>query len=138
MEKITSYKKHKSGKFIELTKKFLTDPKFLQFAYYQISGVIGTVDILFNRNDLRFEYIALQIKNATYKFKPAQHLAKLKQHSEGTSILLAKNSTDRVVQQAMVILLEMIYENNGYFQEESHGYRPNKSYHSALLQIKKE
>ncbi len=62
----------------------------------------------------------------------------LKSHKEGegTRILTITNGGDRIIQKAMAILLEIIYEKNGYFHEESHGFRPNKSCHSALFQIK--
>lgn len=52
MERISTYKIHKSGKFIELTKKFLTDPKFLQFAYHQIRNAKGVQDELDGINNI--------------------------------------------------------------------------------------
>ena len=43
---------------------------------------------------------------------------------------------DKLIQKAIAILLELVYENNGIFQEESHGFRRNKSCHTALKDIK--
>lgn len=60
----------------------------------------------------------------------------LLKNNGGTRILTITNERDKIIQKAMAILLEMIYENNGYFHEESHGFRPNKSCHTALHQIK--
>ena len=54
----------------------------------------------------------------------------------GPRILTIMNCRDRIIQKAMAILLEMIYEKSGYFHEESHSFRPDKSSHSALHQIK--
>lgn len=51
-------------------------------------------------------------------------------------ILTIMNCRDRIIHKAMAILLEMIYEKSGYFHEESHSFRPDKSSHSALHQIK--
>jgi retron-type reverse transcriptase len=59
-----------------------------------------------------------------------------KPHKEGKRVLTITNGRDRIIQKAMAILLEMIYENNGYFHDESHGFRPNKGCHTALRQIK--
>jgi RNA-directed DNA polymerase len=36
----------------------------------------------------------------------------------------------------MAIILELIYDKNGIFLDISHGFRPGKSCHSALKQIK--
>lgn len=51
MERIFTFKIHESGKFIELTKNFLTNPKFLQFASYQIKKAKSAHDVLDGIND---------------------------------------------------------------------------------------
>ncbi|MDV2888204.1 reverse transcriptase/maturase family protein, partial [Alkalihalophilus pseudofirmus] len=43
---------------------------------------------------------------------------------------------DKLVQQIMVFILEVIYEP--VFEDTSHGYRPNKSCHTALYQVKQQ
>jgi hypothetical protein len=52
IDKIFTFKIHKCGKFIDLTKNFLTDPKFLKFAYYQIRNAKGAHVELDGINDL--------------------------------------------------------------------------------------
>ncbi|WP_192871471.1 reverse transcriptase/maturase family protein, partial [Streptococcus suis] len=42
---------------------------------------------------------------------------------------------DKLLQQVIKMILESIYE--GQFESSSHGFRPNKSCHSALTQIQK-
>ena len=136
MERIFTFKIHESGKFIELTKNFLTNPKFLQFTSYQIKKAKSAHDVLGSINDQWYEETALRIKNATYKFKPAKQVSIPKPNIGGPRILTIMNCRDRIIQKAMAILLEMIYEKSGYFHEESHSFRPDKSSHSALHQIK--
>lgn len=43
---------------------------------------------------------------------------------------------DKLVQQVVKMILEAIYE--GYFEWTSHGFRPNRSCHTALAQIQKQ
>jgi retron-type reverse transcriptase len=51
-------------------------------------------------------------------------------------VLTLTNSRDKIIQKAMAIILELIYDKNGIFLDISHGFRPGKSCHSALKQIK--
>lgn len=46
------------------------------------------------------------------------------------------NSRDKIIQKAMSIILEIIYEGNGGFVRESHGFRFNMGCHTALREIK--
>jgi hypothetical protein len=52
IDKIFTFKIHKCGKYIDLTKNFLTDPKFLKFAYYQIRNAKGAENELDGINDV--------------------------------------------------------------------------------------
>lgn len=45
------------------------------------------------------------------------------------------NLSDKIVQEAMRITLELIYENE--FKNSSHGFRPNRSCHTALRELSK-
>jgi hypothetical protein len=51
MEKITSFNRDKCGKFINVTKEFLCDPKFLRFAYSLIKNNKGVAKDLDGIND---------------------------------------------------------------------------------------
>lgn len=138
IDKIFAFKMHKCGKFIDLTKTFLTDSKFLKFSYYLIKNTKGAQIQLDGINDKWFEKTADKIKNSLYKFKPAKQVSDFNLNKENNRIITIINSKDIILQKAMTILLELIYENNDYFHEESHGFRPNKSSHTALHQIKME
>lgn len=48
------------------------------------------------------------------------------------------NPRDKIIQKAIYLILEEIYENKEkFFLDSSHGFRPNKSCHTALQEIKK-
>lgn len=137
IEKMTTFNRDKCGKFINITKEFLCDPKFLRFAYSLIKNNRGVDKNLDGINDKWFETAASQINNSSYKFKTAKQHEIPKPGGNGkTRILTITNGRDKIIQKAMAIILEMVYENHKLFQEESHGFRPNKSCHSALKTIK--
>lgn len=57
-------------------------------------------------------------------------------HKIAMRVFIITNLRDKVIQKAMFIVLEMIYEKKGCFQDESHGFRPDKGFHTALQHIK--
>ncbi len=131
IDKIFTFKIHKCGKYIDLTKNFLTDPKFLKFAFYLISNIRVS-----GINDVWFTKTAQQIKDSTYKFKPAKQVSIVKSYKDGKRFIAVTADKDQIIQKAMAVVLDLMYERNGCFHEESHGFRPNKSCHTALKQIK--
>lgn len=76
------------------------------------------------------------IKNSQYEFKPAKEVNIPKRYQGSMQIIAITNVKDKIIQKAMSVLLEIIYEDNGYFHDESHGFRPNRGLHTALQQIK--
>lgn len=78
----------------------------------------------------------MKLKNSQYRFKPAKQINIPKPHKGEMRIITTTNCRDRIIQKAICILLELIYEKDGVFQEESHGFRQGKSCHTALKQIK--
>jgi retron-type reverse transcriptase len=83
-----------------------------------------------------FEHTAQLILNGQYKFKNAKQIEIPKPGGKGNRILTITDGKDKIIQKAMTILLEAIYENNNLFQPESHGFRPGRGCHTALHQIK--
>jgi len=69
-------------------------------------------------------------------FKSAKQVKIFKHNGLGEKIITIANSKDKIILKAISIILELIYEKNGYFHDESHGFRHNKSFHTALNQIK--
>ena len=142
ISKLSTFKIDKCGKYIDLTKEFLCDPNFLKFAYHMIRNNVGInaksldKETLDGINNEWFLKAALSIKKSQYKFKPARQIKINKANTNNKRILTITNSRDKIVQKAISILLELIYEKNGVFLEVSHGFRPGKSCHTALKQIK--
>lgn len=142
ISKLSTFKIDKCGKYINLTKEFLCDPEFLKFAYYLIknnsnrSAKLIDDETLYGINIEWFSKAALLIKNSQYKFKPARQIKIDRVNSTFKRIMSITSSRDKIIQKAVSILLELIYEKNGIFLEVSHGFRLEKSCHTALRQIK--
>lgn len=76
------------------------------------------------------------IKISQYKFRATKQVNIQKGSKVNIKIFIITNHRDRVIQKAMSILLEMMYEGGVCFQKESHGFRPNRGCHTALQEIK--
>lgn len=75
------------------------------------------------------------LKNGKYKPKPASRLYIAK--PDGSKRPLGIPTTrDKIVQKALTIILEPLFENT--FSNNSHGFRPQRSCHTALDQIRRE
>ncbi len=135
VDKLSSFHIRKCNKYINLTKEFLCDSVFLKFAYYIMRNKRIIQEGLNCINDEWFKKTAELIKISQYEFKPAKYTGGCFFKTD-MRILVVTNNRDKVVQEAMSILLEMIYEGKKCFQDESHGFRPNKGYHTAFQEIK--
>jgi retron-type reverse transcriptase len=82
-----------------------------------------------------FKGLSKELGSNSYQPKPSRRVMMPK--SDGGSRLLgASYSIDKVVQEAMRFILELIYEP--LFQDNSHGFRPNRSCHTAMKQYKNQ
>lgn len=144
IRKLTTFKINKCGKYINITKELLCDPDFLRLAYSKIKSNKGVNtkatddETLDGISSEWFDKAANLIKAAQYKFKPARMKDIPKASSNEKRIITITNSRDKIIQKAIALVLEMIYERDEVFLEVSHGFRPNKSCHTALKQIKYE
>jgi retron-type reverse transcriptase len=142
--KLTTFKINKCGKYINITKELLCDPDFLRLAYSKIKSNKGVNtkatdnETLDGINSEWFDKAANLIKAAQYKFKPARMKDIPKASSNEKRIITITNSRDKIIQKAIALVLEMIYERDKVFLEVSHGFRPNKGCHTALKYIKYE
>lgn len=133
----------KNGQYINLTKFFLSNPEFLKFAYYHIKNKpesdtpairSETLDAI---NQDWFEKIAKKISEGKYTFQNRRRIHIPKADIKQYCPIIIEKSRDKIVQKAMQIILEEIFERKeSYFSPYSHGFRPGKSCHTALEQIK--
>ena len=114
-------------------------PEIWQLAYaniYRNKGVMteGIDNSTFDGMSIeRITSIIESIKSEKYRPKPVRRVYIPKKNS-GRRTLGVPSSNDKLVQSVIKILLEQIYEP--IFEDSSHGFRPNRSCHTALKTIK--
>jgi retron-type reverse transcriptase len=134
MESLNQFSKTNPG--IQIDRKLfnlLCNPDILYRAYqnikskpgYMTPGVDETLDGI--SYDI-FIGISSQLKSGTFKFKPIQ-IPK----PNGKVRRIENPPRDKIVQEAIRMILNAIYEP--LFLEHSHGFRPNRSCHTALKYI---
>lgn len=118
--------------------KTIADPKTLTQAYHNIKSKPGnmtpgvddlTLDGMSNK---LINSIAELLQNGKFQFRPARrvHIPKA---NGSTRPLAVASPRDKIVQEAMRMVLEVIFEPS--FSDLSHGFRPRRSCHSALKNI---
>ena len=129
---------HKYCKLIDI----LCDIRTLKTAYYMIKlnpENMTSVDIknetLDEIDDKWFKNISEQLKNHTFKFKKVIQTIILKPSKQDKRIFTIYNPRDKIVQQAIKIMLELIFKS--HFSNFSHSFKKQKGCHMVLNQIKK-
>lgn len=82
----------------------------------------------------KIEKIIEEMKTRKFQFKPSK-IVEITKSNGKTRKLGIPSPMDKIVQKVYVSIIEKIYEN--IFLNTSHGFRPNKSCHTALKEIKK-
>lgn len=80
------------------------------------------------------EDIIKQMRVGTFKFSPGRINIPKPRFAGGTRPLTIAPPRDKLVQEVMRMILEAIFEPS--FSDYSHGFRPGKSCHSALKDVK--
>lgn len=80
-----------------------------------------------------FQEIINTMKDESFQFKPGRRVHIPKANGK-TRPLTVASPRDKVVQEVMRMILEAIFEPT--FSDNSHGFRPGRSCHTALRQIK--
>ena len=127
------------GKVINLT-EVISSVDFLQGAYQKIKsnpGVLspGSSEVtLDGLSEKWFKETSERLANGSYQFEPARRVMIPKPDKPGLRPLTISGSRDKIVQQAMKMVLEQVYEPK--FLDTSHGFRPSRGCHSALESIR--
>jgi retron-type reverse transcriptase len=116
-------------------------PEMLIYAYENIKSQPGnmtpgvTPETLDGISKSRIESLSQSLKDESFAFSPARKV-QIPKASGGTRPLSVASPRDKIVQEAMKLVLESIYEP--LFKDCSHGFRPNKGCHTALQQASRE
>jgi group II intron reverse transcriptase/maturase len=81
----------------------------------------------------RIETIIQQLADGTYEWKPARRVQIPKRNGKMRPLSIPGWS-DKMVQEVMRMILEAYYEPR--FKDNSHGFRPNRGCHTALVKIR--
>ena len=81
-----------------------------------------------------FDKLQREIRTNSFQFRPARRLEIPKPNGKGTRPLGIASPRDKIVQGAMLLILEAIFEPS--FVTHAHGFRPGKGCHTALKEIK--
>jgi len=129
----------KGGKWFSLIDKVYAD-RTLSLAWEKVesnAGACGVDGITVSRfskdSEKRLLAVKEHLKSGTYQPKAVKRVRIAKAGSQQTRPLGIPTVTDRVVQQAVRLVLEPIYEHR--FAEHSYGFRPGRSCHDALRRV---
>jgi len=78
-----------------------------------------------------------EMRTEQFQFKPARTVYLPKPNGKKRKLGIP-STRDKIVQEVIRLILECIYDspNGPYFHETSHGFRPNRSCHTALREIR--
>jgi len=93
-----------------------------------------TQDTIQGMSLARIDAIIAQLHDGSYRWKPSRRTSIPKANGSQRLLSIA-NWSDKLVQEVMRLILEAYYEPQ--FRDSSHGFRPNRSCHTALQQIKR-
>jgi group II intron reverse transcriptase/maturase len=129
------------GKRINGLFRLMEDPILWYEAYANIYSNDGAITkgvddtTLDGFSEKRIKSIIQRLKDGTYHFKPVRRTYILKANGKKRPLGISSGD-DKLVQEVVRSILERIYEP--VFEDSSHGFRPGRSPHTALEQIKQE
>jgi len=119
----------------DLYKTFLLNPILFLAAYQKLRSKPGSMTPGINPTTLdgmsleEILKIIDSLRDESFKFTPGR-VHRIPKSSGGTRLLVLGNPKDKLVQEVMRMVLEAIFEP--IFHDNSHGFRPDRSCHSAL------
>jgi len=117
----------------------LYNPELYLLAYQNIAKSQGSMTAGADGQTLdgmsmeRIERIIAKIKDHSYQPNPARRVYIAKKNSNKKRPLGIPSTDDKIVQEIIRMILEAIYEP--VFSDNSHGFRPKRSCHTALKEI---
>lgn len=129
----------KQGKRVNGLFRLLENPILWHEAYaniYSNKGAMmpGVDDVTLDGfSEERVESIMTRLKNGTYRFQPVRRSYIPKKNGKKRPLGISSGD-DKLVQEVVRIILERIYEP--VFDENSYGFRPGRSPHTALETIR--
>lgn len=130
----------KEGYHYQRLYRNLYNPEFYLMAYQNIYASQGsltkgadaiTIDGI---SQIRIDQVIRSIKDHSYQPQPARRTYVAKKNSDKKRPLGISSGNDKLIQEIIKMILESIYEP--IFHEKSHGFRPERSCHTALMQVK--
>lgn len=119
----------------------LYNPQFYLLAYQNLYANKGSMTpgadgkTISGMGMKRIEDLVKKIRDRSYQPHPARRQYISKKSGNGLRPLGIPSADDKLVQEAVRMILESIYEPN--FSEQSHGFRPRRSCHTALLHLQR-
>lgn len=129
--------KTKQGKYNGLV-KLLSKPEFLVACYENIRGKPGNMTPGTDKYTLDglswnwFVELANSIRRGQFAFSPIRRVWIPKSKDKNRPLGVG-SPRDKIVQKALSVILEHLWEPE--FLNTSHGFRPNRSVHTALLEL---
>lgn len=140
LERITkSSSEHKDGVFTRLYRYLLREDIYYA-AYQKLYANRGSTtkgvddDTADGFGEAYVDALIQELKNGTYRAKPVRREYIAKKNGKLRPLGIP-SFRDKLLQEAVRMILEAIYEP--VFDSNSHGFRPHRSCHTALSQIKK-
>lgn len=122
----------------QLYKTFILNKDLLRTAYEKLKSKPGMMTPGINPTTLdgmseeRLDKIIMKLKDNSFQFSPGKRITIPKDNGKLRPLTLG-SPEDKLVQEVIRMVLEAIYEP--LFLDVSHGFRPNRSCHSALRKI---
>lgn len=141
LERINQNSKNNKDEVFTRVYRYLQRPDLYFLAYKNLYANNGAStpgvdnDTADGFSEEKVALIIETLKDETYAPKPVRRTYIKKKQSKKMRPLGLPTFTDKLVQEVMRMVLEAIYEP--IFRETSHGFRPQRSCHTALESIKK-
>lgn len=116
--------------------KILSMRETLEMAYQSLKSkrqMTVNPETLDGISSIVIDTIVEKLKSETFQFQPGRRVEIPKASGETRALTIA-SPRDKLVQEAMRMVLEGVYEPT--FTDNSHGFRPGRSCHSALKMVK--